>query len=632
MAAAAADSSAMVTRILLTAAYTVLGYLVKRAGILQYDDGKVMMKFVVNVTLPALLFYTLTHSGPLFGPGAPLVFGTAIVASAAVMGGAYVMYRKRPSYERGLLLGCLTGVNLGTFAYPFLEAVWGADGLRLAALYDIPNGIIVFGVAAGIFAAEQRNTTKEARSKSGKHDDGGVYEGEWSVGGESKQGVGTYTYPSGAIYEGEWNNNVKDGVGVYKWPKGGSYAGEFKRGTFNGLGVRFMRSGAVKSGRFEEGTFVEALGMEATDAAASAATDASNAARKAAEATRVRETASQAVARVLAKIITFPPMVAILLALVATGGGSGAAAEAVAGTSPLPAAVTAVLAPLAAANRPLVLVTLGVLFQPVLPRLQMRSVVHFLATKYSLSLFAAAAAAAAVPPSLGVVRYALAAIVLMPVPSVCVQYAIAHDFDARLAGAFTNYSQVSSLVALCTLGLLSGCGVSSPGSPASWWVMPAGLAAAAAAVAALGFVADKALAPKKMVFKPRSAEVAEPGATFAIAKPDDDGGGGGGTGGKGPMVAGAAGGSAGVGTGQNGAAAAAAGVDPWHVCGVRRATWHARVAAVPRRATWHARVAAGGTSQGRAPAAIRPSPGRSSGAASRVIRASIAAHPAAVFA
>ena len=362
---------------------------------------------------------------------------------------------------------------------------------------------------------------------SGKHDDGGVYEGEWSVGGESKQGLGVYTYPSGATYEGEWNNNVKDGYGVYKWPKGGSYAGEFKRGTFNGMGLRFMRSGAVKSGRFVEGEFAEAMGMEATDEAASEATTASNAARKAADASRVKESTAQAIARIVAKIITFPPMVAIALASVATMGGGGAAAAAgatAASASPLPAALTAVLAPLAAANRPLVLITLGVLFQPLLPRLQMRTAANFLATKYTLSLLAAAAATAAVPPSLGPLRFALAAIVLMPVPSVCVQYAIAHDFDSKLAGALTNYSQVTSLFALCALGFLSG---GAAGSAAAW-VMPAALVAAAAAVAALGFVADKALAPKKMIFKPQGTAGAAGGmggSKLAISKPagSDDG-------------------------------------------------------------------------------------------------------------
>ena len=69
----------------------------------------------------------------------------------------------------------------------------------------------------------------------------------------------------------------------------------------------------------------------------------------------------------MAKILTFPPMVAVILAGVASMGGGAALA---AGVSPLPASVTALLAPLAAANRPLVLITLGVLFQPVLPRIQ----------------------------------------------------------------------------------------------------------------------------------------------------------------------------------------------------------------------------------------------------------------------
>ena len=41
-----------------------------------------------------------------------------------------------------------------------------------------------------------------AKERSGKHDDGGVYEGEWTgvdaQGNQYKQGVGVYTYPSGA--------------------------------------------------------------------------------------------------------------------------------------------------------------------------------------------------------------------------------------------------------------------------------------------------------------------------------------------------------------------------------------------------------------------------------------------------
>ena len=318
----ASSTAAVFTRVALAASYVLLGHLLRRFGVLGADDGRVALRFVVNVTLPALLLHALTHGAPLLGPGVPLVWLTATFASAFVAGIAWFVYRRRPSYERGLLVGSACGVNLGTFAYPFVEAVWGPAGLRLAALYDIPNAIVVFAVSGAVFAIEQRNTQREARAKTGKHDDGGVYAGEWSVGGESKQGVGVYDYPSGAAYEGEWNNNVKDGYGVYRFAKGGSYAGEFRRGSFHGMGLRFMRSGGVKSGRFEDGAFVEALGMEASEDASSKAAEASRRARKAAEASKVTETNAQAFARIATKILTFPPTLALLLACVATSGGA----------------------------------------------------------------------------------------------------------------------------------------------------------------------------------------------------------------------------------------------------------------------------------------------------------------------
>jgi hypothetical protein len=233
-----------------------------------------------------------------------------------------------------------------------------------------------------------------------------------------------------------------------------------------------------------------------------------------------------------------------------------------------------------------------------------------------------------------VVRYALAAIVLMPVPSVCVQYAITHDFDAKLAGALTNYSQVASLIALCALGFLSGGG---GGAAAARWVMPAGLVAAAAVVAALGFVADKALAPKKMIFKPKEAAVSK----LAIAKPpggSDEAGGAG----KGPTVASALGGSAGGYTGgyTRGKRSAAAGRSAGGGAGDARRARGCVAPAPPRgmfRATAAAAAgtaAAGGARRSRVTAASAAAAGRSSAAAATsrrgVIRkSSLAARPAA---
>ena len=234
-------------------------------------------------------------------------------------------------------------------------------------------------------------------------------------------------------------------------------------------GSAFHRGG-VKSGRFE-GAFVEALGMDASDAASSKAAEVSQAARRAAEASKNQdESNARFAARVIAVIFTFPPFAATLAASVVVSGGA-----------PLPDALASMLQPLAAANRPLVLVTLGVLFQPFMPKLRARTAARFLATRYACALAAAAAVAAAIPPGAGNARFILPALALMPVPSVMVQYALDHEGDAALAGCLVNYSQIASLAALAALALLSAGAGAAPR-----WVLPAALAAASAGVAGAG--------------------------------------------------------------------------------------------------------------------------------------------------
>ena len=58
----AAGASAVLGRVALVAAYALLGYALKRVGVVSRDDGAVMLRFVVNVTLPALLLHTLTSA------------------------------------------------------------------------------------------------------------------------------------------------------------------------------------------------------------------------------------------------------------------------------------------------------------------------------------------------------------------------------------------------------------------------------------------------------------------------------------------------------------------------------------------------------------------------------------------
>lgn len=61
------------------------------------------------------------------------------------------------------------------------------------------------------------SASQSAYPKNYRHEDGGVYNGQWQ--GRNKQGLGVYRYPQGARYEGEWRNNSKEGRGVYTFPK-----------------------------------------------------------------------------------------------------------------------------------------------------------------------------------------------------------------------------------------------------------------------------------------------------------------------------------------------------------------------------------------------------------------------------
>ena len=61
------------------------------------------------------------------------------------------------------------------------------------------------------------SSSQSAYPKNYRHEDGGVYNGQWQ--GKNKQGLGVYRYPGGARYEGEWRSNFKEGRGVYTFPK-----------------------------------------------------------------------------------------------------------------------------------------------------------------------------------------------------------------------------------------------------------------------------------------------------------------------------------------------------------------------------------------------------------------------------
>ena len=62
------DAMSVIGRVCVFSGYSFLGFAMKRLDLFSKKDGLVMLKFVVNVTLPALLLHTLSTSASMYVP------------------------------------------------------------------------------------------------------------------------------------------------------------------------------------------------------------------------------------------------------------------------------------------------------------------------------------------------------------------------------------------------------------------------------------------------------------------------------------------------------------------------------------------------------------------------------------
>ena len=123
----------------------LLGYFLKRIGFLKADHSALLSRIVMNVTFPALILVTFSSSTitkELFLlPWIPVLSGFAGLAS-----GLYI-FRKLPDDTKGLMLMATMGLNIGLFAFPIIQGLFGDLGIQVAAMIDIGNAFVIFGLS-----------------------------------------------------------------------------------------------------------------------------------------------------------------------------------------------------------------------------------------------------------------------------------------------------------------------------------------------------------------------------------------------------------------------------------------------------------------------------------------------------
>ncbi|PGT91610.1 MULTISPECIES: AEC family transporter [Bacillaceae] len=122
-----------------------LGYLLKRGGIIKEKDGEGLSRIIFNITLPTLIivtFHDIKIETSLF-----LLILMGFLYGIFIGFFALFLFRKKQRNIKGMLGMMVPGFNIGLFAYPLVEVIFGKEGLTYFGMFDVGNAFIVFGLS-----------------------------------------------------------------------------------------------------------------------------------------------------------------------------------------------------------------------------------------------------------------------------------------------------------------------------------------------------------------------------------------------------------------------------------------------------------------------------------------------------
>ncbi|SFL57757.1 AEC family transporter [Pelosinus propionicus] len=140
---------------LLSLLIIILGYVFKRINLISEQDGQCLSRLIFNITLPALIISTFNTIIIDFSLILITIIGIVYGIFMAILG--VIVFKNEDRKVRGMLSMLIPSFNIGLFAYPLVEAIWGHEGIKYFGMFDVGNSIVVFGVTyifASYFSSE----------------------------------------------------------------------------------------------------------------------------------------------------------------------------------------------------------------------------------------------------------------------------------------------------------------------------------------------------------------------------------------------------------------------------------------------------------------------------------------------
>ena len=122
----------------------LLGYVMKRIGILSKEDGVSVARVVLNITLPcAILVSFRSFVFEWSYMSIPII---SFAANWLMLGAGYLISRRSGREGRIFYMLEMPAYNIGNFTLPFVSGLLGATGVVATCLFDMGNSPMCLGL------------------------------------------------------------------------------------------------------------------------------------------------------------------------------------------------------------------------------------------------------------------------------------------------------------------------------------------------------------------------------------------------------------------------------------------------------------------------------------------------------
>lgn len=135
----------------------LIGFVLKKAGILHKEDAGMISRLIVHIVLPATILHAL--SSIVISPSLLRLPVAAIATVTTLLGIGFALapLLGLQDRRRATFLLAFPSLEIASIGYAFMTAVYGAAGLALLVLFDMGNALFFFLVLVPLASALGRS-------------------------------------------------------------------------------------------------------------------------------------------------------------------------------------------------------------------------------------------------------------------------------------------------------------------------------------------------------------------------------------------------------------------------------------------------------------------------------------------